>query len=133
MNNAPTRILVVEDYPSMGTMISRILSEAGYSVSVALNGSDAVRLCEESDFDVAVIDIRLPDIDGWDLFSALRRRRSVRAIACTTCAKPEDILRSHTSGFDAHMTKPIQLDDLLRVVAAVAARGPADSLSVASN
>ena len=57
----------------------------------------------------------------------------MRAIACTTCAKPEDILRSHTSGFDAHMTKPIQLDDLLRVVAAVAARGPADSLSVASN
>ena len=129
MDTAEIRVLVVEDYPSMGVMIARILSGAGYSVRSALSGAAALKLCEQEDFDLAVIDIRLPDMDGWELFTELRKRHSLRGVACTTCAAPEDIVRSHALGFDAHMTKPIQLDELLRVVAGVAERGRAEPLS----
>jgi two-component system CheB/CheR fusion protein len=92
-----------------------LLKTEGAAVTAASSAQDALRHAESGDFDLVISDIAMPDMDGLQLLSELRRRpRSAGwpAIAVTGFGRPGDADTARAAGFDAHLTKPLSLDAL---------------------
>ena len=100
-------------------MMKEALEMDGHVVQVAGDGGTAVRLAANGTFDVALVDIGLPVLDGYEVARRIRRMvsgKGMRLVAVTGYGQPEDIQRSKEAGFDRHVTKPCdpsQLSELL--------------------
>ena len=117
--SAPIRLLVVEDHPHTGDMISRLLRRAGYAVCLARNLADAKKLAACQSFDLVVSDIGLPDGNGRELMAFLRATYGLHGIALSGFGTDEDVKASLVAGFREHVVKPVawkQLDDAVRRV-----------------
>jgi DNA-binding response OmpR family regulator len=68
------RILVVEDETKMADYLRKALTESGYAVEIALDGLDGQHLAQESEFDLIILDVMLPGLDGWQLLQIIRRK-----------------------------------------------------------
>lgn len=114
------RILLVEDDPDTGDMLRDLLSDAGYDVRMVRSAGAA--LAEKLErVDLVLSDIGLPDGSGLDLMRAIRDRRAIKGIALSGYGTEADIRASREAGFEAHLTKPIELNGLLEVIDQVAA------------
>jgi PAS domain S-box-containing protein len=114
-------ILVVEDDDDTRTVLRYMLEAEGARVETAPCGVDGVAAATGGRFDVVLCDIGLPDIDGLEVARRLRTRDALhgtRLIAVTGYGQTEDIRRAITAGFDAHLTKPVNLGQLLALMAA---------------
>ena len=114
-----TRILVVDDNPDALTMMAYALSSLGYLVEAAANGPAALRMAERFHPEVAILDIGLPVMDGYELAQRLRAAHAtgtLRLIAVTGYGQDADRRRSAEAGFDWHLVKPVSLDELQRVI-----------------
>ena len=114
----PERILVVDDNDDAAMLISEALVSLGYVVRTAPDGPAALRTAEEFSPHVALLDIGLPVMDGYELAERLRGANTgsgLRLIAVTGYGQSEDKLRSQAAGFDAHLVKPVALDQLQQV------------------
>ncbi len=114
------KILVVEDENDSRWVIHRILKDAGHSVTAAASGAEALDRVTSGAFDLAVVDIGLPDFTGFELLQRMRAIREIRAIALTGFNSEADLLRSRESGFIEHLTKPIEAHMLQDAVARAA-------------
>jgi signal transduction histidine kinase len=114
----PRHILVVEDNADVRTLLRAKLRQLGHSVDVAEDGFTAVEKILERKHDVALIDIGLPGIDGYEVARRARAElgHDVFLIALTGYGRSEDRSRAMDAGFDAHLTKPADLSDLQRVL-----------------
>jgi CheY-like chemotaxis protein len=93
--------------------MSRVLKIDGHSVQCAGDVANGLKLAAESDFDLLLSDVGLPDGDGWDLMRALRLRGSkLPGIALSGYGQDQDIERSYDAGFAAHLIKPITLQTI---------------------
>ncbi|MFP4564642.1 MAG: two-component regulator propeller domain-containing protein, partial [Spirochaetia bacterium] len=111
------RVLVAEDERINGMYIKRFLSGMGLEVEMAGDGAEAVRLYEEGDFDLILMDIGLPEMTGYEAARAVRRIEESRSggasnlripiIALTAHAYPEDIEKCYAAGMDSFVSKPI--------------------------
>jgi CheY-like chemotaxis protein len=113
-------ILLIEDNADGAQSLADILELHGHRVRVARDGRSGITLAQELQPDVILCDIGLPDIDGYEVARTLRRDgpiRGKRLVALTGYAQPEDRQRSRDAGFDAHIAKPPDLDDLLAALA----------------
>lgn len=111
------RILLVEDHTPTRTTLALLLGRRRYEVVSAGSFADAVEAARDTDFDVVVSDIGLPDGDGYALLSELRRRNpAVRGIALSGYGMEEDLARSRRAGFAEHLTKPITIGTLERAL-----------------
>ncbi len=113
------RILVVDDNHDAAALLGESLSILGHTVRVAGDGPSALRIAEELAPDVALLDIGLPVMDGYELARRLRvlpALAGVRLIAVTGYGQPDDRRRSREAGFDAHVVKPVELDVLRALV-----------------
>jgi len=109
----PLGILVVEDEVSTARLMSRLLGGLGHEVRTAHSFVEAMRAVDDTDFDLIISDIGLPDGSGLDLMRRVKsRNHSVAAIALTGYGMEEDIVRSREAGFTAHMIKPIDFTRL---------------------
>jgi two-component system OmpR family response regulator len=119
------RVLVVEDDVRMAAAIRRGLQAEGLVVDIAKDGSQALGMARLAEFDVVVLDVMLPDVDG---FEACRRLRTdgvwVPIIMLTARDAVEDRVRGLDSGADDYLTKPFSLAELLARLRALARRGP---------
>lgn len=106
------RLLVVEDDVVTARVLARLLQDRGYVVQTADCMSAALNLIESQEFDVMVSDLSLPDASGYDLLSAVLRKRPMKAIAMSGFGAKEDIERSLEVGFGAHLVKPVDTADL---------------------
>jgi PAS domain S-box-containing protein len=114
-------VLVVEDNIDAGETLAEILAAHGHRVHVARDGRSGVELARQLRPDVVVCDIGLPDLDGYAVARALRGDPALgatRLIALTGYAQPEDRERARDAGFDAHVAKPPDLDELMSAIAA---------------
>ena len=114
-----TRILVVDDNPDALTMLAYALGSLGYLVEAAANGPAALRMAERFHPEVAILDIGLPVMDGYELAQRLRTADStgtLRLIAVTGYGQDADRRRSAKAGFDWHLVKPVALEELQRVI-----------------
>ena len=104
-----TGVLVVEDNPHSLELMSYLLDTAGYTVHCAQTGAEAIRLAETEHVDVVLLDLQLPDIDGYQVLRLLRaqpRVAAVNVVAVTAVAMVGDRERTLAAGFDHYMPKP---------------------------
>lgn len=125
------RILVVDDEENISFLVASALRLANMEVAVAATGRDALTTTEQFEPDVLVLDVMLPDIDGFAVMQQLRSRgRLVPVVFLTARDETADRVRGLTSGGDDYITKPFALEELVaRVQVALRRRGiaPAES------
>jgi two-component system, cell cycle response regulator DivK len=120
-NSKRKRILVVEDNQIGLMLLSQLLKAHGYDILQTSEGWRAIDLARDSQPDLILMDISLPDICGLDVTRLLKQddqTKTIPVIAVTAFAMPEYEKRSLESGCDAYVTKPILMDKLLRTVEA---------------
>lgn len=118
------RILVVEDEVKAADYLRKGLSESGYVVEVAHNGIDGQFLAQESEFDLVILDVMLPGIDGWQLLQIIRRKSQVPVLFLTARDAVEDRVKGLELGADDYLVKPFSYAELLARVRTLLRRGP---------
>lgn len=117
-------ILLVEDEPQLAAHVQRALDRAGHSVSHAGNGPDAVELAGSQHFDLVVLDVNLPGIDGFEVLTRIRTAGlPLRVLMLTARAEIGDRVAGLKAGADDYLTKPFALEELLARVEALGRRG----------
>jgi CheY-like chemotaxis protein len=115
----PLAILVVEDNADAREILAMLLELEGHAVTGAETAAAAIARARDP-IDVALIDIGLPDLDGYEVARQIRATPHGKAaylVALTGHGEPEDRRRALAAGFDAHLVKPVDPDDLIRLVA----------------
>ena len=108
------RILLVEDDEILLDLISEYLSENGYDVTTSNNAKDALDLAYEQNFDLLILDVKLPKGDGFSLLSSLRELGvSAPSIFTTSLNTIDDLEKGYKSGCDDYLKKPFELKELL--------------------
>ena len=114
---AECRVLVIDDNMDAADTVAMFLESEGFSVAVGYCGEDAFREAAAAPIDVAVLDIGLPDMNGYQLAEAMRGPNDVPLlIAVTGWGAQADIDRALKAGFDFHFTKPAPLPELLALI-----------------
>jgi signal transduction histidine kinase len=108
------RVLVVEDNEDTRELLKALLETVGHTVEVAGDGLEGVQRASSFDPQVAIVDIGLPGLDGYEVARRLREMlgRDITLIAMTGYGQPEDRRRAVAAGFDVHLTKPVDADVL---------------------
>ena len=124
---APRSIVLVEDNDDARDMLHQLLSLQGHRVWDAAQGEAGVALVLEMQPEVAIVDIGLPDIDGYEVARRVKAQsvQRVSLIALTGYGQPEDQRRARAAGFDVHLVKPVSLERLNNAIASVAQPSPA--------
>src|SRR5438552_2434727 len=119
------RALVIEDHPRMSVLLERGLKEEGYAVDVAPTGAEGTSLALEYDYDVIVLDLGLPDMDGVDALRRVRRDgRWAPVLILTAKDAVHDRVRGLDAGADDYLVKPFALPELLARLRALVRRTP---------
>jgi signal transduction histidine kinase len=124
---AGVRVLVVEDETDARDVVSAMLQQAGAAVRAAASAEEALGVLDSEQFDVLVSDIGMPVQDGYTLMRRVRQRPRkaggrIPAVALTAYARSEDRLQALAAGFQIHVAKPVQPEELVTVVASLAGR-----------
>ena len=119
----PLRILFADDQPDIRTLTCHQLQRSGHHVVTAKNGIEALRKIRAGVFDVILLDHEMPGMTGDEVAAAVRKKEAGKdtrsfLIACSGNSGPEDVVRLKKSGFDTVLSKPFQLEDLYRALAA---------------
>ncbi|GAB5095581.1 PAS domain-containing protein [Caballeronia sp. LP006] len=119
--NASLRILVVDDNRDAADSLAMLCESEGHKARVAYSSAEALDAAPPFHPDVALLDIGLPDIDGYELARRLRRKgeRAPMLIAITGYGQAEDRLRAQSAGFDYHFVKPVNVDSLLKLLSSL--------------
>lgn len=119
------RILVVEDERRMADLLSEGLAEEGHCVVTALDGGEALSLAETRAFDLIILDVMLPVLDGFEVVKRLRSEHIQTPVLMLTARDaPQDVIAGLDLGADDYLIKPFSFEVLLARVRAVARRGP---------
>ena len=123
------RILVIEDEPDIQEMLCAYLRDAGYSVSAASDGIQAMDCFHRESWDLILLDLMLPKIDGYGVCELIRRESDVPVIMVTALDTEENQIRGFDLQIDDYVTKPFSMPILLRKIAAVLRRTGSDAES----
>lgn len=121
------KILVIEDEYKVAEYLKRALTEHNHIVDIALEGMGGLHLARESQYDLILLDVVLPDIDGFSILRDLRRNSLVPILMLTAQSKVEDRVKGLQEGADDYLVKPFALSELLARVLALGRRGIPDS------
>jgi CheY-like chemotaxis protein len=121
MQVEPLRVLVAEDNDFNAQLIEQLLVRRGHRVSLAQDGRGALALLDVSRFDLLILDIHMPELDGFEVTGAIRRRERemgghLPIIALTARSRSEDRDKCLAAGMDEFLTKPFRADDLWTVI-----------------
>ncbi len=110
----PVRALVVDDEPSLADLLTLALSLEGWQVEQALSGQEAVRLADEVDPDIVVLDVMLPDLSGLEVLARLRASHpGLPVLFLTARDSSDDLTAGLAAGADDYVTKPFSLADVV--------------------
>lgn len=122
------RLLVAEDHPSLARSLAEGLREEGYAVDMAADGTEAARLIRAEAYDGVVLDVMLPNVNGWELLKLIRARHPRLPVLCLTAREGvDDRVKGLDLGADDYMTKPFSWKELLARVRAIVRRGHGDA------
>ena len=119
---AVERILVVEDDFDISEMLENWLEEAGYEVTLAADGLEALDRFGRGRFDLVLLDLMLPKLDGFDVCAWIRRRSDVPIVMLTALDAEAEQLRGYDLKIDEYVTKPFSMPVLLRRIGAILRR-----------
>jgi CheY-like chemotaxis protein len=122
-NVAPLRVLVVDDNDDAATSMALMLRLHGHEAATATDGAGALASAADGHFDVVLLDIGLPGMDGYEVARRIRGEdwgRDLKLVALTGWGQSEDRRRSREAGFDLHLVKPVPPDRLEQALAGLA-------------
>jgi PAS domain S-box-containing protein len=115
----PVKILVVEDNPTNRQIVLTVLQALGYQPDIAENGQTGIEMAEVGGYDLILLDVQMPDIDGWTVARHLRqhvRDKQLTIVAITAAVSPEDRQRCFDAGMDDFVMKPFKISTLKDVI-----------------
>jgi len=120
-SSASRSVLIIEDHDDAREALRALLELEGYTVDAAASGPQGLDLARERAPEVALIDIGLPGVDGYEVARRIRTFTGPRPflIALTGYGQPEDEKRANDAGFDAHLLKPVDPDALAHVLSGI--------------
>jgi two-component system copper resistance phosphate regulon response regulator CusR len=122
------KILIVEDEPKTGDYLRQGLTEAGYVVDLARDGFDGLHLAAGGDYDLVILDVMLPGLDGWQLLSGIRRKDTdLPVLFLTARDQVDDRVKGLELGADDYLIKPFAFAELLARLRTLLRRGRATS------
>jgi len=107
------RVLLIEDEPDLRSGLTRALRDAGYAVDTADNGADGLFNAEGVDYDAIVLDVMLPQMNGWEMLARLRKTKKTPVLMLTARDQSRDRVRGLDTGADDYVVKPFDLAELL--------------------
>jgi signal transduction histidine kinase/CheY-like chemotaxis protein len=116
---AGRRIVIIDDNRDANQTLATLLEIAGHEVASALDGPSGLQVVKSFQPDVVVLDIGLPEIDGYEIARRLRAdnaTRNVHIIALTGYGQQNDVAHAREAGFDAHLLKPARMGDMLKLI-----------------
>ena len=116
------RILVVEDDFDIQELLQNFLQEAGYAITVANDGIEALDIFTKNQFDLILLDVMLPKIDGFSVCELIRKQSQIPIIMLTALSGEEEQIRGLDLQVDDYITKPFSMPILVRKIAAVLRR-----------
>jgi DNA-binding response OmpR family regulator len=123
------KLLIVEDEARMVELLRRGLTEEGHTVVCASNGREGLELARAYEFDVIILDVMMPKLNGYELAEKLRRERVTTPMLMLTAKDTvPDLVRGLDAGADDYMTKPFAFEELLARLRAVKRRAPVPQL-----
>lgn len=124
------RLLVAEDEPKTGTYLQQGLAEAGFAVDRVTTGTDALRRALAEPYDLLILDVMMPGLDGWAVLRAVRAAgRAVPVLFLTARDGVEDRVKGLDLGADDYLVKPFAFSELLARVRTLLRRGPGAPVS----
>lgn len=122
------RILVAEDNVVNQRLATRLLQKEGYHVEVAASGRQALEMLERAHYDLVLMDIQMPELDGWQTTVQIRRKERgsghrLPIVAITAQASDQDRQRCFEAGMDAYVTKPVRVPELMSMIQSVVPGG----------
>lgn len=114
------RILVADDFPEAAETLARLLKSDSNEVQIAHDGQAAVETAEQFLPDIVLMDIGMPKLNGYEAAEKIRQQpwgKNMVLIALTGWGQRQDLARSQAAGFDAHLTKPVNFDSIMKVLA----------------
>ena len=107
------RVLIIDDEEVMRTVISEVFQEQGFDVSEASNGKEGLQLFRENKFDLVILDVMMPVMDGWSVCRRIREESNVLIIMLTSRDEDDDQLLGYELGVDEYVTKPVNVKVLI--------------------
>ena len=117
------RLLVIEDEAKLAAYLHKGLTENGYVVDVAANGIDGRHLALEGSYDLFLLDVMLPGVDGFGVLKSIRARGNAPVLMLTARDKVDDRVRGLQEGADDYLVKPFAFSELLARIGALLRRG----------
>ena len=129
------QILVVEDNEDYQELLENYLSNAGYNVTIADNGLEAIDIMEDKEFDLIILDIMLPKIDGFTLCELIRKKSNVPVVMLTARFADEDQMRGYELKVDEYISKTVSMPIIVSKIEAILRRssGTAEEESLVLN
>lgn len=121
-SNLSARILVAEDEAPLADLLRLSLEAAGHQVTLAYDGREALRLFEQGGFDLIILDVMMPEMDGFAVCAEIRRRSDVPIIMLTALSDPDAVVQGFDLGADDYITKPFQFREVQARIAAILRR-----------
>jgi two-component system copper resistance phosphate regulon response regulator CusR len=123
------RILIIEDEKKTSTFLSKGLKENGFTVDIAENGVDGLNSLQEVIYDLAILDVMMPQMDGWSVLSSLRNKDiQTRILLLTAKDSVEDKVKGLKLGADDYLVKPFAFSELLARIQTLLRRGAATDI-----
>lgn len=107
------RILVVEDEPKTADYMHQGLSESGYIVDIAKTGVDGLHLAQSQIYDVVILDVNLPLMEGWEVLKEIRKTSNTRVMMVTARGRLDEKVKGLEMGADDYLVKPFEFPELL--------------------
>ena len=107
------RILIIEDEPDLRSGLARALRDEGYAVDIADNGADGWFNAETTDYDAILLDVMLPQLDGWEVLARLRKTKKTPVLMLTARDQSRDRVKGLDTGADDYVVKPFDLAEVL--------------------
>jgi two-component system, OmpR family, copper resistance phosphate regulon response regulator CusR len=118
------RILIVEDEPKMASYLKKGLTEASFTVDIAVNGKDGLFLALHENFDLIVLDVMLPELDGLEVLKRLRMEKQTPVLLLTARDTVEDKVAGLEVGADDYLSKPFAYAEFLARIRSLMRRAP---------
>lgn len=118
------RLLVIEDEKKAGEYLKKGLEESGFTVDIVANGVDGLHLALEESYDLIVLDVMLPGIDGWTVLTRLRTKKDTPVLLLTALDELEERVKGLELGGDDYLVKPFAFVELLARIRTLLRRGP---------
>ena len=119
------KILIVDDEPNIVTLISRYVQREGYDIVTASDGREAIDKCKKEDFDVIIMDVMMPDTDGFTACKKIKEFKDIPVIMLSARGSEFDKLFGFEVGIDDYVTKPFSPMELIARIKVVISRKPA--------